>query len=161
MEQRTIKNGYHTLDELYISPFSSIRKFDEIGQPYYVPLKQHQNPTGIYAADTLLQSLTKGQTKLMQIAKGLGCSGRDLSGLIRCLTGLPSDDFRRLYRLRLIDDLLRFTSLSLADVAEHSGIGTERNLHFFIRRNHACTPQERRDRIRKPGDEGRFSISEK
>lgn len=152
---------FHTLEEIYISPFTHVRKFDDNGQSYYVPLDRKLNPTGIYAADYLLQCFSSGVSVLSHIANRLGCSGRDLSGLIRCLTGQPSDDFRRAYRQRLADDLLRFTPLSLPEVARLSGIGTERNLLFFIRKHHGCTPQERRSQIRKTGDEGRFSISEK
>lgn len=159
MNEKTQKNRFHTLEDIYISPFTHIRKFDDNGQPYYVPLVRQTNPTGIYAADHLLQSLTNGETTLKSIALRLGCSGRDLSGLLRCLTGLPSDEIRHQYRQRLIDDLLRFTSLSLAEVASRSGIGSERNLFHFTRRTFGCTPQERRDRLRKTGDEGRFGLS--
>lgn len=155
MEER---KTYHTLDELYISPFTLIRKFDDNGQPYYVSLERQQHPTGIFTADLLLQSFSRGDSVLSHIARRLGCSGRDLSGLIRCLSGMPSDDFRVKYRQRLVDDLLRFTSLSLHDVACLSGIGTAHNLHTFTRRHYQQTPDERRRQIRRLGDEGRFSV---
>lgn len=121
-------------------------------------MERNLHPTGINAADLLLQSLTNGTSNLASVAHRLGCSGRDLSGLVRCLTGQPSDDFRNQYRQRLVDDLLRFTSLSLADVALRSGIGSERNLYAFCRRHHGCTPSDRRQQIRQVGDEGRCAI---
>ena len=152
------KKRFLTLDDLYISPFTKIRRYDDNGLPVYTPLERNLHPTGIYAADHLLQSLTNGETTLATIARRLGCSGRDLSGLIRCLTGQPSEDFRNQYRQRLVDDLLRFTSLSLSDVAHRSGIGSERNLYSFCRRHYGCTPADRRNNIRQVGDEGRFSI---
>ena len=152
------KKQFLTLDDLYISPFTHVRRYDDNGQPIYTPLERKLHPTGLYAADLLLQSLTNGTTNLAAIARRLGCSGRDLSGLVRCLTGQPSDDFRNQYRQRLVDDLLRFTSLSLAEVALRSGIGSERNLYSFCRRHHGCTPSDRRNQIRKVGDEGRFEI---
>ena len=152
------KKPYYTLEDLYISPFKSVRYFDDNGTAKYRPLERNLHPTGIYAADYLLQSLTNGETTLAVIALRLGCSGRDISGLIRCLTGMPSDDFRIQYRCRLIDDLLRFTSLSLAEVAHRSGIGSERNLYSFCRRHFGCTPADRRNQIRTVGDEGRFCL---
>ena len=152
------KKRFLTLEELYISPFTKIRRYDDNGQPFFTPLERNLHPTGLYATDLLLQSLTNGTSNLASIARHLGCSGRDLSGLVRCLTGQPSDDFRNQYRQRLVDDLLRFTSLSLSEVALRSGIGSERNLYSFCRRHHGCTPNDRRQQIRQVGDEGRFEI---
>lgn len=152
------KKQFLTLDDLYISPFTHVRHYDDNGQPFYTPLERNQHPTGLYAADILLQSLTNGTTNLAAIARRLGCSGRDLSGLVRCLTGQPSDDFRNQYRQRLVDDLLRYTTLNLSEVALRSGIGTERNLYSFCRRHHGCTPSDRRLQIRMVGDEGRFGL---
>lgn len=152
------KKDYHSLDELYISPFVSVRYYDDNGKACYRPLVCNLHPTGIYAADLLLQSLSLGHGSITALARRLGCSSRDLSGLIRCLTGQPSEHFRTEYRKRLVTDLLRFTSLSLSDVAARSGIGLKRNLHLFTNRHYGCTPEELRRRIRKVGDEGRFSV---
>jgi len=149
---------YKTLDDLYISPFTKVRHYDENGQAVYSPLERNLQPTGLYAADLLLQSLTAGENRLKSIADRLGCSDRDLSGFIRCLTGQPSHDFCTAYRLRLIDDLLRFTALPLSDVARRSGLGTARSLHRFVLRHRDCTPSDRRAQIRQVGDEGRFAI---
>ena len=152
------KKHFHTLEDLYISTFTYIRYFDQNGTAKYRPLERNLHPTGIYAADLLLQSLTNGETTLTAIARRLGCSGRDISGLIRCLTGMPSEEFRNQYRMKLVDDLLRYTSLSLAEVAQKSGIGSERNLYSFCRRHYNCTPADRRNQIRSVGDEDRYSI---
>ena len=147
-----------TLDDLYIPPFTSIRYFDNTGTAKYSTLERNLHPTGIYALDLLLQSLTNGGITFIAIARRLGCSGRDVSGLIRCLTGMPSDDFRNQYRMLVIDDLLRYTSLSLADVAKRSGLGSERNLYAFCKKHYGCTPADRRIQIRCAGDEGRYRL---
>ena len=149
---------FNTLDDLYISPFTSLRYYDDNGQPRYRPLERNLYPTGIYAADLLLQSLTLGHSSMSSHAIRLGCSSRDISGLIRCLTGQPSDHFRTEYRKRLVTDLLRFTNLSLPEVAARSGIGRKRNLHLFTNLHFGCTPEDLRQRIRKVGDEGRFGL---
>ena len=150
---------YKTLEELYISPFTSVRHFDENGRAVYTILERNLRPTGLYAADFFLQSLTAGESRLKTIADCLGCSDRDLSGFIRCLTGQPSHDFCTAYRLRLIDDLLRFTALPLSEVARRSGLGTARSLHRFFLRHRGCTPSDRRNNIRQVCDEGRFGLS--
>ena len=152
------KKEYHTMDELYISPFTSARYYDDNGQPCYRQLVRKLYPTGIYAADLLLQSLSLGNCSLTDLARRIGCSSRDLSGLIRCLTGQPSDNFRNEYHKRLVTDLLRFTDLSLPEVAARSGIGQKRNLHLFTNHHFGCTPEELRQRIRQVGDAGRFSV---
>ena len=144
-----------TLDDVYISPFTMVRHWDDNGQAVYTPLERNLQPTGLYAADLLLQSLSNGERNLANIARRLGCSSRDISGLVRCLPGQPSDEFRNQYRQRLADDLLRFTTLTLPDVARRSGIGSQRNLFEFCRRNYGCTPAVRRRRIRQAGDAGR------
>ena len=152
------KKEYHKLEDLYISPFTSARYYDDNGQPCYRPLVRNLYPTGIYAADLLLQSLSLGNCSLSALAVRLGCSSRDLSGLIRCLTGQPSDQFRTEYRKRLVTDLLRFTDLTLPEVAARSGIGQKRNLHLFTNHHFGCTPEELRQRIRLLGDAGRYSV---
>ena len=152
------KKDFHSLDDLYISPFTSVRYYDDNGQPLYRPLERNLHPTGIYAADLLLQSLTLGSGSMSSLAHRLSCSSRDLSGLIRCLTGQPSDKFRTEYRKRLVTDLLRFTDLSLPEVAARSGIGRKRNLHLFTNHHFGCTPEELRQRIRMIGDAGRFAV---
>lgn len=154
----SIEKRYKTLDEVYISPFKAVRHYDENGRAVYKPLERNLHPTGLYAADYLLQSLTAGENRLKSIANNLGCSDRDLSGFIRCLTGQPSHDFIVDYRLRLIDDLLRFTCLTLPEVAQRSGLGTTRSLHRFVLRHRGCTPSDRRQQIRQLGDEGRFGL---
>ena len=152
------RNGFHTLEELYISPFTKARRFDDNGQPYYVALTRDLNPTGIYAADMLLRSFTNGYPSLSDVAGQLGCDGRDLSGLLRCLTGMPSEEFRTAYRKRIVSELLRYTSLPLAEIAARSCIGSTRNLSFFCNQHFRCTPNELRRRLRQQGDEGRFAV---
>ena len=152
------RNGFHTLEELYISPFTRARRFDDNGQPYYVALTRDLNPTGIYAADMLLRSFTDGRPSLADLAGRLGCDGRDLSGLLRCLTGMPSEEFRIAYRKRIVGELLRYTSMTLAEVAARSGIGSARNLSLFCNHHFRSTPDELRRRLRQQGDEGRFAV---
>ena len=152
------RNNFHTLEELYISPFTRARRFDDNGQPYYVAITRDLNPTGIYAADVLLRSFSEGRLSLADVAGRLGCDGRDLSGLLRCLTGMPSEKFRIAYRKRIVSELLRYTSLPISEVATRSGVGSARNLSLFCNNHFRSTPVELRRRLRQQGDEGRFAV---
>ena len=147
-----------TFDDIYISPFRRVRHFDDDGLPYYSPVERNLRPTRVAAIDQLVQSLTNGHASMSAFARRLGCSPRDVSGFVRCFSGMSGEEFRQRYLQRLVDDLLRYTSLSVAQVAERSGLGCSRTLIAFTRRLYGCTPVERRRRIRKAGDEGRFAL---
>lgn len=55
-------------------------------------------------------------------------------------------------------ELLRYTSLSPAEVARRSGIGSAINLYQSLRRDCNMSATERRQALRQEGDEGRFVL---
>ena len=55
-----------------------------------------------------------------------------------------------------MDELLRYTSLSLAEVARRSGLGSAHNLYLTTKREFGEAPAEHRKNLREPGDEGRY-----
>jgi transcriptional regulator GlxA family with amidase domain len=67
-------------------------------------------------------------------------------------------DFRQAYQFRLSDDLLRYTSLPVADVAICSGFASRVNLYFAYQRDLKTTPNDRREKLRQLGDEGRYKM---
>lgn len=81
-----------------------------------------------------------------------------LAALVFILTGMKAMRFRQLYQARLADDLLRYTSLSPAEVARRSGIGSAINLYQSLRRDCNMSATERRQALRQEGDEGRFLL---
>ena len=44
----------YCFDELYFTPFTECRKFDDEGNAYYVPIEKNTRPTGISACSTIL-----------------------------------------------------------------------------------------------------------
>lgn len=147
-----------TLDDLYVSPLALQRCFDGEGRKYYAPIERRTTPTGIALIDEMMCRWSRGNMVMWWDARELGCDNRDLSGFLRVLTGMRGEDFRELYQLRLLDDLLRYTELTLAEVARRSGIGSQQNLGLFTRHHYHCTPHQRRQQLQRPGDAGRFAV---
>jgi len=87
-----------TLDEVYISPFTARRRYDEEGVMHYDAVERNTAPTGVEVMDHYLRRLSEGKDVVI-------------------LTGMKGQDFRMAYQLRLADDLLRYTDLPLAEVA--------------------------------------------
>ena len=66
--------------------------------------------------------------------------------------------FRQAYQIHMADDLLRYTSLSVADVAHRSGLGSRTNRYFAYKRDFKCSPTERREQLQRQGDEDMYKI---
>ena len=76
------------------------------------------------------------------------------------LTVMRGEDFRLTYQMRMADDLMRYTRMTLAEVARRSGIGSPLNLNQLYRREDNSTSNERRQLRQKKlpvvvGDYGR------
>lgn len=147
-----------TLDDLYVSPLAMERHFDEDGRTYYTPRERRTSPTGVAVVDEMMRRWSRGEMVMRQEARLLGCLPRDVSGFLRVLTGMRGDEFRELYQRRLLDELLRYTTLPLEEVARRSGVGSPQNLCLFTQRLYHCTPFERRQQLRRRGDAGRYAV---
>ena len=147
-----------TFDSLYISPFTLRRRYSEEGKVSYVPIEQDLNPTGIRVMDDYLRYLTAGHSDMTAFCKRYGARVGDIDSLVFLLTGMRGVDFRQAYQLRIADELLRYTSLPVADVAQRCGLGTRTNLYFAYKRDLKTSPTERRELLRKEGDEDRYRL---
>jgi transcriptional regulator GlxA family with amidase domain len=58
----------------------------------------------------------------------------------------------------MAEELLRFTSLSLAEVARRSGIGSANNLYLTYKREFNIAPGYRRLQLRNKGDVGLYKV---
>lgn len=146
------------LDDLYITPFTLQRRYSEDGRVSYVPIERYLKPTGIRIMDDFLSSLTAGHADVAAFCKRYGARTSDIDSIIFLSTGMRCVDFRQAYQLRLADDLLRYTSLPVADVAKRSGFGSRINLYFTYQRDLKTTPSDRREKLRQQGDEGRYRM---
>ncbi len=147
-----------TVDDLYISPFVARRVYNEDGVMSWVPIERNVNPTGMPVVDFIARSLAEGRSNMEWIARQLGCSGADLQGWSRAMTGMDFREFRRAYLFRVADDLMRYTSLSIDEVARRSGFCSASLLSQQYRKYRNRTPVEVRQSIRQPRDEGRYKV---
>ena len=148
------------LDELYITPFTLRRRYSEDGRVTYVPMERNLQPTGIRVMDDFLRSLSAGRADVTAFCERYGARTSDIDSLIFLLTGMRGIDFRQAFQLRMADELLRYTSLGVVDIARRCGFGSRTNLYFAYKRDLHTTPSDRREKLRQQGDEDRYKIDD-
>ena len=147
-----------TLEQLYITPFSHRRRYSEDGRIQYLPLERNLNPTGIRVMDDYLRFLSGGCADTAVFSKHYGARVSDIDSLVFLLTGMRGVDFRQAYQRHMADELLQYTSLSVADIARLCGYGTRTNFYFAYMRDFGCPPSKRRNQLQKPGDKDLYRI---
>lgn len=141
-----------TLDELYITPFTLRRRYSEDGRVSYVPVERNLQPTGFRVMDDFLRSMSAGRTDINTFCERYGARISDIDSLIFLLTSMRSIDFRQAYQLRMADELLRYTSLGVVDIARRCGFGSRTNLYFAYQRDLHTTPSDRREKLWHQGE---------
>jgi len=157
-KKQLLREPQFGLDVLYRMPFREVREFDpETGEARYSRIEREPERSGVWMLDELLAWLDAGAPgTVLQFCEKRGLGYADLSGLVFCLTGMSGEDFRLTYQMRMADDLMRYTSMRLDEVARRSGIGSPLNLNQSYRREYDMPPGERRRLLRKKGDVGRY-----
>lgn len=145
-------------DDLYITPFTQRKRYDEDGRWQYVEVERNARPTGLYVLDDYLRYLSAGHSDMQAFADRHGLKTDEVGALVFILTGTKGVRFRQLYQMRLADDLLRYTDLTPAEVAQRSGLGSPNNLYLALRREYNMSATERRAFLRKEGDAGRYRL---
>ena len=112
--------------------------------------------TGIQAMDEFVRFLADVRSDLQTFCEERGLKISDIDSLVFVLTGMRGIDFRQRYQVKMMDELLRYTSFSLAEVARRSGLGSAHNLYLTTKREFDEAPAEHRKNLREPGDEGRY-----
>ena len=145
-------------EDVYITPLMQKRRYSEDGYVSYVEMERNIRPTGIHIFDAYLQYLTAGNSDLQVFANLHGLRRDDIDSMVFILTGMRGVDFHQKYQVRMADDLLRYTDLTIAEVAKRSGIGSPNNLYLTYKREFNLAPSYRRQRIRQEGDLGRYKL---
>ena len=144
------------LEDIYISLFTERRIYDCDGNERYEPIEHRVKATHVEMLDALRLALDEGAVNLKSFGNRYGLTPPDLNGLVLALTGMEATTFRMAWQMRRVDELLRYTDLTIEEVARRSGVGTGSNLFYACQRDFHCSPSERRDAIREWNDVGRF-----
>jgi AraC-like DNA-binding protein len=145
-------------DDVFITPLRLRRHYADDGTVSYTEFERKMAPTGIRIFDAYLHYLTDGNSDLQVFADRHGLRVDDIDSLVFVLTGMRGVDFRQKYQVRIANQLLRYTDMTVAEVAKRSGIGSANNLYLTYKREYNLAPGYRRQRIRQPGDLGRFKL---
>ena len=157
-ERKLKEEPQFKFDDVFITPLRLKRRYTEDGNMSYVEFERKKAPTGIRLFDAYLQYLTAGESDLHVFADRYGIKLTDIDSMVFVLTGMRGIDFRQKYQVRIADQLLRWTDMSIAEVAKRSGIGSAYNLYLTFKREFNLAPGYRRQRIRKPGDVGKYKL---
>jgi AraC-like DNA-binding protein len=154
-----------SFEEFYCSPLREERcyevKEDSAGKPHVMENYVARNlpevrSTGIWVMDEYINSLVAGQFDVAAFCEERGLRISDIDSMVFMLTGMRGIDFRQRYQLQVMNELLRYTTLTSAEVARRSGFGSAFNLYQITKREYGEAPVEHRKNIREPGDEGRY-----
>lgn len=158
-EKRELRSTpQYTLDDLYITPFTRRRRYDEEGRRYYVDVERNTSPTGIHVMDDYLRYLAAGQSDIGAFADRHGIRTEELAALVFILTGLKGALFRQRYQARLADDLLRYTDLPLQEIMNRCGYTSMPTFSRTYRRWWHTSPQRARIAARNRGDIGKYAL---
>ena len=108
--------------------------------------------------DDYLRFLSGGCADTALFAGRYGARIGDIDSLVFLLTGMRGVDFRQAYQRRMADELLRYTSLPVADIARLCGYGTRGNFYFAYLRDFGCPPSDRRLQLQHPGEKDMYKI---
>ena len=148
----------YRFEDLYIMPCRERRIYSEDGKVSYVPIEQQRKLTGIHIFDVYVEYLAQCNSDINAFVDRYGLKVTDIDSLVFVLTGMRGVDFRQKYQVQIADDLLRYTDLTIAEVAKRSGIGSANNLYLTFKREFNLAPGYRRLRIRQEGDLGRYKL---
>ena len=131
-------------------------RYDEDGNISYVPIQRNLSPTGINIVDEYLRYMASGKMNVTDFTKPRGLLTEEI-GIVRfVLTGIRGLRFRQLYQIKFVDELLRYTDLSFAEIAKRTGLGTPYYMYICLRREYDMSATERRKYLRQRGDLGRY-----
>ena len=87
-----------------------------------------------------------------------GISSADLSTVLRVLTGMTTQELEQAWRLRMVDELLRYTPMQIDEIARRCGYSSATSLSRYLAQHTGLSPTERRRELRKKGDLGKFGV---
>lgn len=148
----------YSLEMLYVSPFTKKLGFDEKElKTIYVPLEQKRLRTGLDVVDLVVDKLVAGQDPSV-LAWQLGMTPAALSTTLRTLTGLTLVELRTRWRMKMANDLLRYTELPLQEVMSRIGYTSAQSFSRMFRKAYGAAPVEYRNRCRAQSEIGKYAL---
>ena len=148
----------YSFDELYFTPFTECRKFDDEGNAYYAPIEKNTRPTGICVLDDYMNFLNDGNSSVAVFCRRKGISIAAFSGLCEVLTGMKVTTLKMKWVERTVLDLLRYSNLTIKEVAERSGVGSNFNLNRVCKQLSGYSAWNYRFYTQEEGEAGKYRI---
>lgn len=147
-----------SFDDLYVSPFTKRRGFDEATlRNVWVPLPDSRRRTGVNILDAVVDKLIQGQ-EAKWIARDYGLTGAQLSTVVLALTGMRLQELDSKWRVRRCGELLRYTNLSVPEVMRRCGFTSKTSFSRFVRDKFGVAPKRFRTRLRKSGELNMYAL---
>ena len=157
-ENEREKGPQYTLENLYFTAFNECRKFDEEGNVYYVPIEKNTHPTGVHVFDNFLNYLSAGNNNVPAFCKREGFSVKAFSHFCEVLTGMKVTTLKMKWVERTVLDLLRYSNLTIKEVAERSGVGSHFNLNRVCKKLSGYSAWNYRFYTQEEGEAGKYRI---
>ena len=152
------RNPQFNVEKLYVTPFIYERKFHPDGRSYLEEITVEIPATGIDVLDDFLRHVRAGNRSVQNIASQIGVAAVELNAFIKVLTGQTISEFIRLYMLHHAQQLLKYTDLSVDEIAHHCGFVNNSNLTQSFTPIVGMPPREYRYQNQSRLDKGRFRL---
>lgn len=147
-----------TFEELYVSPLTRQRGFDEEKlEVIYVPRDLKVTYTGVEILEDVRTVLRQYRHPRV-LCRQWGIATVELHYLLRLLTGMDTNTLYMAWRQRQTDELLRYTNLSLQKIASTLRLQSTMALYRFVSGYSGQSPTARRRSLRQKGDVGRYAL---
>ncbi len=142
---KEIKIKQYTVDDIYVSVLTArlVRHAD--GWSKFEKVEKFFPPTESLLLNLLGQSLmADSRFTATEFAEAIGADQKAVSMMVRWLTGLTLHDFLLEYRKRQVVEYLTCTDLTVGEIAERTGFGSQPSLTRYFRKETGSLPRRYR-----------------
>ena len=158
MHMETTIKAQFSLNDLYVTPFSRRRGFDEKTlKNIWVPLGDTRRRTGVNILDAVVDLLIEGRNPV-EVAGQYGLTSAQLSTTVLALTGMRLQRLDSLWRARRCGELLRYTDLSFPAVMSRCGFTSFTSFCRFVHDYYGVGPKTFRLAFRQPGELDMYAL---
>lgn len=145
------------VEEVYVSILKRKRVFQKDGWERMEEVPHVLRPSGSQVVDAVVECLVKKKLYSDQVvAAALKVRVRDLTGVLRVLTGYTTQGFINAYRLLAAEEYLRCTDLPLEEIVARLGWGSRNSFSLLFRQRFGIAPVNYRRRKRPKDYQHRY-----